>query len=103
MSDSFLAACETFRSQSEVCLQMGSPFYAQLLHELVDLISLNKANRIGQTFAAWPGTAKQDAVAVRLVAALHYLVITGADSNLQDIYPPKKSLIGALRTAALQR
>jgi hypothetical protein len=103
MSDSFLAVCENFRSQSDVCGQMGSPFYAQLLRELADLISLNKTSRLGQTLAAWPDTAKQDAVALRFVAALHYLVITEADSELQAIYPPQQSLVGKSRAEALQR
>ncbi len=103
MSDSFLAVCENFSSQSKICQQMGSPFYAQLLSELAELISQNRANHVGDTFAAWPGNAKQDAVALRFVAALHYLVITKADSDLQAIYPPQQSLIGAPRTNALLR
>jgi len=103
MSDSILAVCENFRSQSDVCQQMGSPFYAQLLLELADLISQNKATRIRQTLASWPGNAKQDAVALRFVAALHYLVITEADSGLQAIYPPQQLLVGNSRLDALQR
>ncbi|MBL4673209.1 MAG: DUF2332 family protein [Arenicella sp.] len=103
MPDSFLAVCENFRSQSDVCRQMGSPFYAELLRELADLIANNRDNLVGNTLAAWHGIAKQDAVALRFVAALHYLVITEADSELQAIYPPQQSLIGKSRADALQR
>lgn len=103
MSDSILAVCENFRSQADLCQQMGSPFYAQLLRELADLIGQNKGTRIRQTLASWPGNAKQDAVALRFVAALHYLVITEADSDLQAIYPPQQSLVGNSRLDALQR
>jgi hypothetical protein len=81
MSDSFLAVCENFRSQSKICQQMGSPFYAQLLSELAELISQNRENHVGDTFAAWPGTAKQDAVALSFGPELDIFEI-GASAGL---------------------
>ena len=103
MSDSILAVCENFRSQADLCQQMGSPFYAHLLPELADLISQNKDTGIGHTLASWAGNPKQDALALRFVAALHYLVITEADSDLQAIYPPQQTLVGSSRLDALKR
>jgi hypothetical protein len=81
MSDSFLAVCENFRSQSKICQQMGSPFYAQLLSELAELISQNRENHVGDTLAAWPGTAKQDAVALSFGPELDIFEI-GASAGL---------------------
>lgn len=103
MSDSFLAVYENFKSQAKVCQQMGSPFYAELLNQLAEIFVQNRASLIGKTFATWRGNPKGDAVALRLLGALHYLVITQADNDLQAIFPPLQSLVGDSRADALLR
>jgi hypothetical protein len=53
MEDRFLAVCENFKVQAEYCKKMGSPFYADLLVELCELI--DKDSAIGRAFSSWTG------------------------------------------------
>jgi hypothetical protein len=52
---------------------MGSTLYAELLEQLGYIIAENKSSIIGQALLSWLGTPKEDAIALRFVAALHYL------------------------------
>ena len=92
MTDIFLDVCENFKAQSIYCRRMESPFYADLLIKLKIVISRKKDSVIGIVLSNWQGNAKEDAVALRVVASLHYLVITAADKDLCAIFPPKLSL-----------
>jgi hypothetical protein len=103
MTDTFFAICENFKSQSDLCRRMGPPFYAELLDQPGNVIADNRSSIVGQALLSWPGTPKDDAIALRFVAALHYLVITGADKGLQAIFPPRQLLIGDLRESTLRR
>jgi hypothetical protein len=99
MPNSFMAVCENFELQSTYCKQIGSPFYADLLSTLSGLFDRNSA--IGDVFSNWPGTPQHDAVALRFVAALNYLVITHADADLQKMFPPQLAIESKARTQAL--
>lgn len=100
MEDRFLAVCENFKVQADYCKQMGSPFYADLLVELCELIDQDGA--IGKAFSTWEGEPGHDAVALRFVAALHYLVITKRDDALQEIFPPSAKIVGSVRADVLR-
>jgi hypothetical protein len=82
---------------------MGSTLYAELLEQLGYIIAENKSSIIGQALLSWLGTPKEDAIALRFVAALHYRVITVADKGLQAIFPPRRILIDNLRESKLRR
>jgi len=101
MTDKFLAICENFKFQSAICKSMGSRFYADLLLELEDIIAQSTDLALIEVFSSWPGTPRDDAIALRFIAALNYLVITNADSKLCAIFPPTLSLEGSARTNAL--
>jgi hypothetical protein len=100
MSNTFKAVCENFKLQSNYCQQMGSPFYADLLNTLSEII--DQESPIGKVLNNWPGTPQDDAVALRFVAALNYLVITHADADLQALFPPKLASQGMARASTLK-
>ena len=103
MTDSFISVIDNFKAQSSYCKTMGSPFYADLLLELAELLAQNSGNALGQVLSSWPGVPHQDAVALRFLAALHYLVIKQSDVDLQAIFPPTLRLVGNARKVALLR
>jgi hypothetical protein len=47
-------------------------------------------NKVGRLLSGWQGNPTHDAVALRFVAALHYLLITEKDSDLVKLFPPKQ-------------
>ena len=101
MDGSFQPVCENFEFQANLAKRMGSPFYADLLFELGGLITEDSA--IGKVFSAWQGEPNHDAVALRFVAALHYLVITKQDAELVDIFPPALKIVGKARANILRQ
>jgi hypothetical protein len=100
MEDRFLAVCENFKVQAEYCKKMGSPFYADLLVELCELI--DKDGEIGRAFSSWTGEPRPAAVALRFVAALNYLVITEQDDKLREIFPASSNTRGGSRADVLR-
>jgi len=86
MADTFLKVCDNFDFQAKYADKMGSPFYSELLKQLGTLIERDSS--IGRVFSSWPGKPQADAVALRFVAALNYLVITDQDNDLAAIFPP---------------
>lgn len=101
MDDTFSSVRRNFSAQASYCKTMGSPFYADLLVELREL--LTRDGPIGEVFSTWDGLPQNDAVALRFVAALHYLVITEQDSTLSAMFPPKLEKNGQSRTTVLRR
>jgi len=88
MSNTFSKVIENFEFQARYAEKMGSPFYAKILGELGELISRDSS--IGDIFSNWQGAPQADAVALRFVAAFHYLVITNQDSSLVSVFPPSE-------------
>lgn len=83
------AFAPTLRLQSQACLALGSPFHAALLDHAADDVEAD-----GPTAALLAPWAGQDlralmaaAVPLRLLGALHDLVLSGDDPALADAYP----------------
>jgi hypothetical protein len=73
------------RSQADGCTQLGSPFYGALLGAAArDLEADGPTWDLLAPFAAEPGTA---ALALRLMGAVHALVLEGALPELAAHYP----------------
>ncbi|MBX3579221.1 MAG: DUF2332 family protein [Rhizobiaceae bacterium] len=75
-----------FRSQADACERLGSPFTALLARIAADVLDVY--TQVGGTVLNWPGQARDDAVALRFLGALHALVLAGADRELAALYPP---------------
>ena len=87
MSDSILKAIEV---QSQACASLGAPFSAGLLDcAKTDLAS---GGITSELLDPWTGAPIEgivrDAVALRLLASLHYLVLSGRAPELAVRYPP---------------
>jgi hypothetical protein len=74
-----------FRDQAAACARLGSPFTAALLELVAE--RLDAAGPLGRALLSWPGDPKADALALRLAAALHALVLSGLAPDLAAIYP----------------
>lgn len=87
---------ELIRQQAAACEQLGSPFYAVLLERLAHEVSEGLSGRGGATPSTGAGAAVlaghesdpgPSALALRLMAAVHRLVLTGAAPGLAAHYP----------------
>lgn len=83
------ALIDAFRFQSEAGAKMGSPFMERLCGLIAEHGLPQSETR--DALLDWHGdlTARGEALPVRLCGALHELVLTGADPDLQDAYPPR--------------
>jgi hypothetical protein len=76
-----------FRSQAEICVAFGSPFYAALAGRVAD--DLGELSRI---FAPWQGQTVEEllaaAVSLRFLGALHDLALSGDDLAVSAAFPP---------------
>ncbi|MCF6303673.1 MAG: DUF2332 family protein [Devosiaceae bacterium] len=79
---------KSFIEQAGWCKTLGSPFTAQLLLGLEQV--LDRSSRCGRTVLDWHGEpgATGDAVALRFAGALHGLVRAGRLRDLAMHYPP---------------
>ncbi len=100
MVDTFSTVCNNFDFQAGYANKMGSPFYCELLKQLGTLIE--RDSPIGRVFSSWPSNPQTDAVALRFVAALNYLVITNQDKDLVAIFPPSTALTTPQRETILR-
>lgn len=75
-----------FAGQAEACDRMGSPFTAALCRLLP--AALDEGTLTGKTILNWPGDLRADALALRICAGLHALVLDNADPDLSACYPP---------------
>ena len=66
---------------------MGSPFTAQLCQLAAE--RLDAATFVGRTVLSWPGQPRADALPLRLMGALHALVLSGRSPELATVYPPQ--------------
>jgi hypothetical protein len=78
-----------FREQSAFCAAYGSPFTAQLIARMGD--DLAAGGPIADLVGDWPTHPRKDALALRLVGALHYATLAGADPELAASYPAARA------------
>ena len=92
---------EIFRTQGDVCAELGSSFTGSLCHTLAD--QLNRDTAIGSLCLNWAGEAgpSGDSVPLRLCGGLHALALTGESTELARLYPPATG--GALSDEAVSR
>jgi hypothetical protein len=74
-----------FKLQSEWCHKLGSPLYGELLeHASSDLAA---GGPIARVISGWSGNPIPDALALRLMGAVHALVLAGGAPDLARFYP----------------
>lgn len=90
---------DSFVEQAQGCENLGSPFTGFLLRLLGE--KLSKDTPIGAKVLTWPRDAsyRTDAVGLRLVGALHALVLQDTCPELTAAYPPNKTDRAQLWTA----
>jgi hypothetical protein len=72
------------RTQADACGRLGSPLYAGLLHRVADdVVAGGPTWRVLEPFADWPGDS---VYLIRLMGAVHRLVLSGAAPELQPHY-----------------
>ncbi len=78
-----------FREQIAASDEFGSPFSARLLERMAE--DLDADGVVAELVADWPRHPRADAVAIRLIGALHAAVLTGRDASLSAEYPGTRS------------
>ncbi|MFN6977297.1 MAG: DUF2332 domain-containing protein [Gemmobacter sp.] len=102
-----MTVAAVFRRQSEASRDLGSPFMARLNALLADRLA--PGNAIADRLFAWPGDmgGSGGVVPVRLLGALHALVLDGSDPALAAAYAGRDGLDDAALwsavTGAMQR
>ncbi len=76
---------EAFRLQAEFCGTFGSPLYAELLVRAAD--DIEGGGPVARVLDGWTGNPIPDAVVLRLMGAVHRLVLDGAAPELARFYP----------------
>jgi len=76
---------EAFQLQAMLSPQLGSPLYGQLLEAAT--ADLQRRGVIAEVVDGWQGHAVADALALRLLGAVHYLVLDGVAPELARYYP----------------
>lgn len=76
---------EAFRLQAQFCATFGSPLYAELLARAAD--DIEQGGPVASVLDGWTGNPIPDAVVLRLMGAVHYLVLAGAAPDLARFYP----------------
>jgi hypothetical protein len=80
----------SFSRQAEACRRVGSPFTAAVCDTIAEhLPSASQAPL--RRMRAWLGDPQADALALRLCAGLHFLVLTGADEALVAAYAVRET------------
>ena len=83
---------DAFRTQSDWCTALGSPFTAQLISVLADDIARGGPSK--HVVADFTGDPVAAALPLRLAAGFATLVQTGQEANLEAFYPPNYKNIG---------
>ncbi|WP_350274662.1 DUF2332 domain-containing protein [Kribbella sp. HUAS MG21] len=76
---------EALQRQATACEDLGSPMYAELLRLIVDDYEVGGVSV--QVLAGYEDRSFGEAVALRLLAAVHGLVLSGAVPELAAFYP----------------
>lgn len=96
---------EHFERQADACDRLGSAFTARLCRSLATI--LDETSEIGRRIIGWPGDPRADALALRLCGGLHRLVLSGSETALAAVYPPRAAgdddLERELRAALLRQ
>src|SRR6188768_2606982 len=87
-TDPSAAVLRNLEAQAATCDALGSPFSANVCRALAE--GLDRSTATGRRALGWPGNATADALALRLLGALHALVLSGADDGLAAVYPPRQ-------------
>jgi hypothetical protein len=96
-TDPSAAVLRNLEAQAAICDALGSPFSAKVCRALAE--GLDHSTATGRRALGWPGNATADALALRLLGALHGLVLRGADEGLVAVYPPREVADSRLRDA----
>jgi hypothetical protein len=78
------------RRQAEACRRLGSPFTAAVCDTLAEHLP-SAGHAPLRRMRAWPGDPQADALALRLCAGLHFLVLSGADEELAAAYTARET------------
>ncbi|MFM7028433.1 MAG: DUF2332 domain-containing protein [Chakrabartia sp.] len=81
MTDRIRAA---FRQQAEMCRAAGSPFTAEILVALAEV--MDRETQTGSRVLDWTGDPLADALPLRLAGALHALARTDKNPPLSELY-----------------
>jgi len=83
-----------FLVQSNACAQLGSPFTAKLCRLVAE--NLPQTGLLWDKIHNWEGDPRPsgDSVPLRLMGALHGLVVEGKCDELKRVYPPYHTNIG---------
>jgi hypothetical protein len=76
---------EAFRLQAEFCGKMGSPLYGELLARAAE--DIQRGGSVAAVLDGWTGNPIPDALALRLMGAVHRLVLEGTVPQLARYYP----------------
>ncbi len=76
---------EAFRLQAEFCGKLGSPLYAELLARAAE--DIERDGPVAAVLDGWSGNPVPDALVLRLMGAVHRLVLDGAAPELARYYP----------------
>ena len=76
---------ESFRLQSHFSAEFGSPLYAELLRRGAE--DVEQGGVLASLLDGWQGKPIPDALPIRLVGAVHRLVLDGAAPDLAPFYP----------------
>lgn len=74
-----------FKLQAEWCHKLGSPLYGELLERAS--ADLDAGGPIAKVISGWSGNPIPDALALRLMGAVHGLVLAGTAPDLARFYP----------------
>jgi hypothetical protein len=83
------------RHQAEACRRLGSPFTAAVCDAIAEHLP-SAGHAPLRRMRAWAGDPQADALALRLCAGLHFLVLTGADETLAAAYAARETEARAL-------
>ncbi|HEY9338342.1 MAG TPA: DUF2332 domain-containing protein [Kribbella sp.] len=76
---------EALQRQATACEGLGSPMYAELLRLLVDDYEVGGVS--GEVLAEYEGRSFGEAIGLRLLAAVHGMVLSGTAPELAAFYP----------------
>ena len=76
---------EAFRLQARFCTEFGSPLYAEFLARAAD--DIEAGGPFATLLNGWQGLPMPDALALRLLGAVHRMVFDGSAPQLARFYP----------------
>ncbi|MDE0803261.1 MAG: DUF2332 domain-containing protein [Acidimicrobiales bacterium] len=80
-----MAMVDVVRLQERACDRAGSHLYARILDSIAD--DVERGGPAGRLLAPWAENALADAIPLRLLAAVHRIVLDGRAPDLARFYP----------------